>query len=604
MVLCFSANANANCANNEYLDNGVCTLCPWGGAAIVGADNIQDCYFDVVFPSTTTEWVVPTTHITWINTVPQDLPTKFYDIFELIDITTGTKLPYDEAAHTYTGINANTKYRFIDMVNGWGAVKSVKGMFTTVPFTSIDLPNTWGNISSTELMFFNAPNLVTIKLPDAWGDSLVYLASMFAHCKSLKNINLPDDWHKVQNLGQLFYNAFAFAGTELPDTWGNVTNASYMFSSCREMETVVLPDDWRSVGAITAMFSSTRKLKTIKLKDENGNIRTDLPPNSLPARWGNIRGTISLFSSAFELEAIAIPDSWDNMINVKNMFSSNYKLTDIKLLDENGNVRTDLPTNSLPVSWGKITNTAYMFYNNRLLSEIIIPDSWGLVQDTSYIFQNVPLTEIDLPVTWDNVWNTRFLLAGTNIDYIVLPDSWENITDFEGMFTNAGFTASGVGVTNETDPNIPVGTIASPAVKIFPSQLYAPELGVGVVVESCQPGYYVFDEVCIPVGPGYYGVGGWTDRASCGTGRTSIGFGAASSHVTDCGRVLNFTLPDGTIKQLGMSYTRTTFPSLVINSGGTEYYGKMKLCNNESDYVGTLRLNYDGNTYCVYDDNL
>ena len=120
---------------------------------------------------------------------------------------------------------------------------------------------------------------------------------------------------------------------------------------------------------------------------------------------------------------------------------------------------------------------------------------------------------------------------------------------------------------------------------------------------SCRDGYYLaesYDQSCSPVGAGYYRIGhsvlygNHSDRYACPDGLTTIGYGFGANEEADCGRVLN--IGD---KKIYLRSARKTLPSLNVNINGDVFYGSLS-----PESKGSLRINYSGQTYSVYDDSM
>ncbi len=123
---------------------------------------------------------------------------------------------------------------------------------------------------------------------------------------------------------------------------------------------------------------------------------------------------------------------------------------------------------------------------------------------------------------------------------------------------------------------------------------------------SCDGGYYnksqyastratVLSNACIAVGAGYWSATGDLTRTQCGTGLTTIGYGAGADEAGDCGRILSYGN-----KTVYLRSVRKTTPSLNVWMDGRTYYGNAAAGN----VSGRIRVRRGDATYSVYDDSM
>ena len=123
---------------------------------------------------------------------------------------------------------------------------------------------------------------------------------------------------------------------------------------------------------------------------------------------------------------------------------------------------------------------------------------------------------------------------------------------------------------------------------------------------SCDGGYYnksqyaatrsaVLSNACIAVGAGYWSPTGELTRSQCGTGLTTIGYGAGADEAGDCGRILSYGN-----KTVYLRSVRKTTPSLNVWMDGRTYYGNAAAGN----VSGRIRVRRGDTTYSVYDDSM
>ena len=121
---------------------------------------------------------------------------------------------------------------------------------------------------------------------------------------------------------------------------------------------------------------------------------------------------------------------------------------------------------------------------------------------------------------------------------------------------------------------------------------------------SCDGGYYnksqsastratVLSNACIAVGAGYWSATGGLTRTQCGSGLTTIGYGAGADEAGDCGRILH--AGNHTIY---LRNTKKTTPSLNVDINGTVFYGNM----TRGTTYGKFRVNNGGTVYSVHND--
>ena len=123
---------------------------------------------------------------------------------------------------------------------------------------------------------------------------------------------------------------------------------------------------------------------------------------------------------------------------------------------------------------------------------------------------------------------------------------------------------------------------------------------------SCDGGYYnksqsastratVLSNACIAVGAGYWSATGELTRTQCGSGLTTIGYGAGADEAGDCGRILSYGN-----KTVYLRSVRKTTPSLNVWMDGRTYYGNAAVGN----VSGRIRVRRGDTTYSVYDDSM
>mgnify|MGYP004648648895 CR=1 FL=1 len=123
---------------------------------------------------------------------------------------------------------------------------------------------------------------------------------------------------------------------------------------------------------------------------------------------------------------------------------------------------------------------------------------------------------------------------------------------------------------------------------------------------SCDGGYYnksqsastratVLSNACIAVGAGYWSATGELTRTQCGSGLTTIGYGAGADEAGDCGRILSYGN-----KTVYLRSVRKTTPSLNVWMDGRTYYGNAAAGN----VSGRIRVRRGDTTYSVYDDSM
>lgn len=113
-------------------------------------------------------------------------------------------------------------------------------------------------------------------------------------------------------------------------------------------------------------------------------------------------------------------------------------------------------------------------------------------------------------------------------------------------------------------------------------------------INGCAGGYYLATDTCVDVGLNYWSADGSVTRTLCDTGLTTIGFGPGADEPSDCGHVMNV---GGT--QLHLRSEKKTSPSLYLQINGSTYYGNMT-----TDIKGSMRANYNGINYSIYDDSM
>ncbi|MBN1324716.1 MAG: hypothetical protein JW974_00640 [Alphaproteobacteria bacterium] len=113
-------------------------------------------------------------------------------------------------------------------------------------------------------------------------------------------------------------------------------------------------------------------------------------------------------------------------------------------------------------------------------------------------------------------------------------------------------------------------------------------------ISGCFGGYYVAVDACDAVGTTYWSADGLITRTACDAGLTTIGFGAGADEAGDCGKVFNIGS-----NQVHLRSQKKTTPALYIQLNGSTYYGNM-----DTGQKGSIRANYNGIDYSIYDDSI
>jgi hypothetical protein len=138
---------------------------------------------------------------------------------------------------------------------------------------------------------------------------------------------------------------------------------------------------------------------------------------------------------------------------------------------------------------------------------------------------------------------------------------------------------------------------------------YSAHAGVTSCKVTCSGGTYVATSggACGNVGAGYYAPShvvsqtvADTNRGTCPTGLTTIGYGTGADESGDCGRILHVGE-----NHLYLRSDKKTTPSLNVKIGDTVFYGNMATSNkNMSNGVNkSLKMKYGNTTYSVHDDS-
>lgn len=105
----------------------------------------------------------------------------------------------------------------------------------------------------------------------------------------------------------------------------------------------------------------------------------------------------------------------------------------------------------------------------------------------------------------------------------------------------------------------------------------------------------MYNNMCTPVGEGYYSPANAITKTACPTGEKTTGYGTGADEAVDCGLKLNI---GG--HAIYMRSERRTTPSLQAKYNGKIYYGDADSTNTK----GNLHLKRDNIIYSIYDDTM
>jgi hypothetical protein len=150
--------------------------------------------------------------------------------------------------------------------------------------------------TNASYMFYACKALVSLTLPEGFGDNVTDAGSMFSDCSSLVSLTLPEGFGAgVTNASYMFTNCYKLASLTLPEGFGaGVTNASYMFRYCYKLASLTLPEGFGAgVTNASYMFYACKALaqilapKGVTLEDDGSNgilrmkVSFDLSPTAL-----------------------------------------------------------------------------------------------------------------------------------------------------------------------------------------------------------------------------------------------------------------------------------------------------------------------------------
>ena len=162
------------------------------------------------------------------------------------------------------------------------------------------------NLSNCMHLSYRYANLTNLKaiVIDKTSDNVTSMKSMFAFCKSLKNIYLNDfNVSKVTTLEDMFYNCISLVNLAFLKDWdvSNVDNMECMFENCNSVQDLSSLKDWNvsKVRTMECMFCDCKSLKDI----------------SALASWDvsnvNVNYTVGMFDGCSRNLDLSIFKDWD-----------------------------------------------------------------------------------------------------------------------------------------------------------------------------------------------------------------------------------------------------------------------------------------------------
>ena len=114
-------------------------------------------------------------------------------------------------------------------------------------------------------------------------------------------------------------------------------------------------------------------------------------------------------------------------------------------------------------------------------------------------------------------------------------------------------------------------------------------------VVTCDAGYYMYNNACVPVSAGYYSAQDETERHQCPNSLVTRGYGLAADEIGDCGRILHVGS-----NQLFLRSNRQTSPSLNLKIDNTVFYADMYPVDG-GVINGKFKTSYNDQTYVICD---
>ena len=164
--------------------------------------------------------------------------------------------------------------------------------------------------------FYNCSSLTSINFLDFYSE-LTDMNSLFYNCSSLKQLNLFDfNTKNVENMNNLFYGCKSLTSIIFGPNFvmDNVKYIGSMFAHCHSLKSVNIElKITRKISSLYSLFSDCYSLTSINLK----NFDTS-----------NVNDYNNMFHNCYNLTNIDISNfKFNTNVNIKNMFSGCYSLT-------------------------------------------------------------------------------------------------------------------------------------------------------------------------------------------------------------------------------------------------------------------------------------
>ena len=202
-----------------------------------------------------------------------------------------------------------------------------------------------------ERAFYKCTSLTSIEIPDSvtsiGGDA-------FHDCTSLTSIEIPDSVTSIGNYA--FFGCTSLTSIAIPNSVTSIDN--HAFAGCTLLRSVIMGDSVESIGDSAFMSCG---LTSIEISDSVTVIG------------------MQAFADCRSLTSIVIPNSVTSIDNYA--FSNCGTLTDVYYM---GNIEGWLSISFKNNFSNPLCYNANLYFNNELVTEIVIPDSITVIYDGAF----------------------------------------------------------------------------------------------------------------------------------------------------------------------------------------------------------------------------
>lgn len=170
----------------------------------------------------------------------------------------------------------------VEKITASAAPNYHRAVFSYDSSAHIDVPKSMvvDTVSMTDIghLFDHCVSLVSLTLPDGFGQHATNIYGCFNYCRSLASLTLPEGFGSVAtNLGFLFSDCWSLNSLMLPTGFGqSATSLINCFYGCTSLVSLILPDGFgQNASSIVRCFGACRALTALTLPSGFGKSATD-----------------------------------------------------------------------------------------------------------------------------------------------------------------------------------------------------------------------------------------------------------------------------------------------------------------------------------------